>query len=157
MLRTAIFLAVLALATTPLQAAKTYKWTDADGKVHYGSQPPQDADARELRVPGAGSGDDASSAGDSDRTAADDEQQESGKDKDSEDDERGTPDPEWMAKQCESAQKNLRIFTDATPNQRFRRPDGTVVRYTEEEIAAEREEARKFVDQYCKDGDNTGG
>ncbi len=156
MLRTAIIVAVLALTATPLQAAKTYKWTDADGKVHYGSQPPQDADARELRVPGAGSSDGATSGDDGDRTAAD-KQAESGKDDDKDEDERGTPDPEWMAKQCEGAQKNLRIFTDATPNQRFRRPDGTVVRYTEEEIAAEREEARKFVDQYCKDDDGTEG
>ena len=31
-------------------AEKIYKWTDAEGKVHYGSEKPADADAEKMKV-----------------------------------------------------------------------------------------------------------
>lgn len=44
--------AVLVVADTP--AAEVYKWTDAKGVVHYGSQPPADVQAERQKVRGAG-------------------------------------------------------------------------------------------------------
>ncbi len=32
--------------------AGTYKWTDAEGNVHYGDQPPTDMQTDEIKVPG---------------------------------------------------------------------------------------------------------
>ncbi len=44
----------LVLAATLLAlgaSAQVFKWTDAQGKVHYGDKPPDDAKRQELRVP----------------------------------------------------------------------------------------------------------
>lgn len=41
-----IFLAVPLAAAT----AGVYKWTDADGNVHFGDRPPQDAGSQELDI-----------------------------------------------------------------------------------------------------------
>ena len=36
--------------TGTVLAGKIYKWTDAEGKVHYGSEKPVDADAEKMKV-----------------------------------------------------------------------------------------------------------
>jgi hypothetical protein len=43
---------ILALAALPAQA-QVYKWTDANGKIHYSDQPQDGADAKELKTPRA--------------------------------------------------------------------------------------------------------
>ncbi len=46
---------ILLLALSPAAAAGAYKWTDAEGRVHYGDRPPVDQDSNEVRVgPAAG-------------------------------------------------------------------------------------------------------
>ncbi|MCS4505931.1 hypothetical protein KBTX_00799 [wastewater metagenome] len=144
---TAILLA-LALGVPAAASAAVYKWTDADGEVHYGSQPPQGRDAREVRVPGAGKG--KGQPGDTAKEGSAAPSQTAGDDADRKP-ERGTPDPDWMRQQCQAARDNLEAFTNATPNQRFRRPDGEVVRYSAEEIESQRKEAQAFIDKNCSD------
>ena len=43
---------MLALAVSPLtvNASGIYKWTDENGKVHYGSQHPEDAEAEKMKL-----------------------------------------------------------------------------------------------------------
>lgn len=49
----ALILAVIASA--PAVAGDIYRWTDANGQVHYGPRPPDDArDARDMLLPEAG-------------------------------------------------------------------------------------------------------
>lgn len=44
-------LVLSALVCLPLQlCAEVYQWTDAEGRVHFGDRPPQEAKARELRI-----------------------------------------------------------------------------------------------------------
>lgn len=139
----------VALATgTAAQAADVYRWTDEAGKVHYGSQPPQGVDAELVGVPGAGNGAEgnAAPAGPAPSSESGDAPQPPTADEETP---QGTPDPEWVSKQCKAARQNLAIFTDASANERFRRPDGTVVRYSAEELAAQRSEAQRFIDEFC--------
>lgn len=42
-----VFVAVALLGTAQ---AKVYKWTDANGKVHYGERPPPGADVENVRI-----------------------------------------------------------------------------------------------------------
>lgn len=41
--------ALLAFAATPA-APQVFKWTDAQGKVHYGDKPPEDAKTQQIKV-----------------------------------------------------------------------------------------------------------
>ena len=46
---TALMLMLLGASSTSF-AGKIYKWTDSDGKVHYGERPPS-GNAKQMRVP----------------------------------------------------------------------------------------------------------
>jgi hypothetical protein len=53
----ALMIIAAAMAMGPVSAAEVYRWTDADGRVHYGSRPPQDAaGARSVELPEAPGG-----------------------------------------------------------------------------------------------------
>ena len=41
---------VILFSSAATVAGKIYKWTDAEGKVHYGSEKPADADAEKMKV-----------------------------------------------------------------------------------------------------------
>ena len=41
---------VILISSSAVLAGKIYKWTDADGNVHYGSEKPADADAEKMKV-----------------------------------------------------------------------------------------------------------
>jgi len=44
----------LCLTVGETAVAKVYKWTDANGKVHYGERPPRGASTKTIRVPKQG-------------------------------------------------------------------------------------------------------
>ena len=46
----AIVLALLAGGLALPGAAQVYKWTDRDGRVHFGDRPPPEAEAEELKI-----------------------------------------------------------------------------------------------------------
>ena len=48
------FFAVLLLVISPTLTAEVYKWTDAEGNVHYGQSRPPGTDAEELEIEGPG-------------------------------------------------------------------------------------------------------
>lgn len=69
MRKLAWLVAALALCA---QAEDVYKWTDDKGQVHYGEQPPLDANTTTLKVPPPGSAPaDAPPAADKPKVAAD--------------------------------------------------------------------------------------
>jgi hypothetical protein len=41
---------VILISSNTVLAGKIYKWTDAEGNVHYGSEKPADADAEKMKV-----------------------------------------------------------------------------------------------------------
>ena len=49
-----VLAACIAVAALAAQAQTVYKWTDKDGKVHFGDQPPSDRDATAQRIQGGG-------------------------------------------------------------------------------------------------------
>jgi hypothetical protein len=54
-MRIAILVVAVAASAALGAAAQIYKWTDKDGKVHYGEKPPEDAKtAREVDTKAAG-------------------------------------------------------------------------------------------------------
>ena len=58
-MRIAILVAAVLAAVSFGASAQIYKWTDKDGKVHYGEKPPEDAKtSKEVKV-NAGSGSEA--------------------------------------------------------------------------------------------------
>lgn len=67
----ASLMVALFLATAPLGGAqaKVYKWTDANGKVHYGERPPAGAEAESLRIKSKDNAADAAPASAGERRA----------------------------------------------------------------------------------------
>lgn len=51
-LRSVVIALLLAAALPAVAAGKTYRWVDAQGKVHYGDQPPPRATEVDLTRPG---------------------------------------------------------------------------------------------------------
>ncbi len=53
--RRALWMIVGAIAFGPAIAGDVYRWTDADGRVHYGQRPPHDVpEVRTIQVPATG-------------------------------------------------------------------------------------------------------
>lgn len=142
MMRFMIFGVALLVAIASGAQAQIYKWTDSEGKVHYGSQAPRDASARELRItpPPAG----ASAPEQSPISAAEpDTQEEAG---------AGEPDAERVAAlrlNCEVARRNLRVLEDPA-NRRFTEPGrDEPIYYTDEQRAARIAETQTQVERFC--------
>jgi len=137
-------IAALSLVS-PHAFGAAYKWTDAEGNVHYGQHPPPQADAESVRPPPpppAGTRSPASVLEDlHKRSKASDEASA-----------KRTAEQQEAAKKqavreenCRKARANLETYT------RTRRiwRDGTVVRLTDEEWLKKLEEARKHVSEFC--------
>ena len=59
---TRYILCVVLVSVCPVAGADAYKWTDADGQVHYGDRPPADTETSEMKVGTTEKGDDRSPA-----------------------------------------------------------------------------------------------
>jgi len=138
-----LIIAVLSLVSSYAFGA-VYKWTDAEGNVHYGEQPPPQADAESVRPPPPPANAPSpasvlenlrkrSKTSDEARAKRAEEQQEAAE-KQAEREEN-----------CRKARGNLDTYT------RTRRiwRDGTVVRLTDEEWLRKIEEAKKHVAEFC--------
>lgn len=139
-----LIVAVLSLVSSYAFGA-IYKWTDAEGNVHYGEQPPAQVDAESLRPPPPPPADsrspaavlkdlrERSKAADDARAKRAEEEQEAAKKQAA------------REENCRKARGNLETYT------RTRRiwRDGAVVRLTDEEWLRKLEEARKQVAEFC--------
>lgn len=137
-MRLAVLAALLLLCAAGAQA-KVYKWTDAQGRVHYSANPPPGAEAREVRIapppPSAAQPAQAEpvSGSTSDEPAV-----------------KTTKRNDASRKNCETARQNLAILENPAIR-RFREDGKEPVYYTDEQRQARIEQARQMVDTFCKD------
>lgn len=112
-------------------ATKVYKWTDKDGRVHYSSQAPPDANAEELKVRAAAA------------TPTEPKPE----------DAEAKPDPEAERKagfkrNCETARANLAQFQQ--PGQLMNQSaDGKMTPVSDSERQAGVAQAQKDIAYYC--------
>lgn len=123
--------------------AQVYKWTDAQGRVHYSAQPPPNAQTQEIRIspppPSVRPAAEAATLPPAE-TASD-----------------PAPEPREEASQqaifrqnCEIARQNLAVLQDESIR-RFREEEGgEPIYYTAEQRQAKIEQAQKMMSAYCE-------
>lgn len=155
MQRIAWVLAVLAALTVPAAiAAQIYKWSDAQGQVHYGELPPVGRPAQKLDVnttsghsqppastPAAKPAPTPSKPGNPANT---------GQGKTGTAAQSNSLDPQQLQQQCRNARQNLQVLKHGPSNRRFREPSGKVVRYTQEQLQAKIAENEQFLKRNCQ-------
>jgi hypothetical protein len=143
-MRIGILGGIVFIALATVAQAKVYKWTDAQGKVHYSANPPTHMKAQEIKVappppsaqtaPQAQVGEPKSEAESTQPTAATDDKARA----------------EAFRKNCEIARQNLTILEDPA-NRRFSQDGKQSVYYTNEQRAEKIAQANKSIEAYCKD------
>lgn len=134
----------VSLLVAQAAAAAVYKWTDAQGRVHYSSQPPpgQSAEAVKIRQ---GSPAAAEQPPQANRAATADAPAQSAADEDAARQARR----EALRKNCEIARKNLAALEDPT-YRRFRLEEGKEPEFlTDEQRQAQIVKARSQVQEFC--------
>lgn len=128
--------------------ADIYRWTDDDGQVHFGENPPMGVDAEPVesrsqpappeseQAPETGETDDADEA-----TAPDEADQAAQQ----EDDDAVDP---AMAEMCDDVRQNAEVYADESVR-RVQREDGEVEVLTPEEREDRLQEAEAFLDEHC--------
>jgi hypothetical protein len=131
------------VVSTPVQAGM-YKWTDAEGNVHYSQQRPRDAEYERIKKqkaprPGTASPtpSSTSSAG-----AADTEQDQASKTVA----EEISKNAEIRKKNCEAAKKNLKVFQIY---RRVKGEDGKIRVVSEKERAEQIQRSKEAIREFC--------
>jgi hypothetical protein len=130
-----ITFATLMMAGT-VQAAGMYKWTDAEGNVHYSQTPPEDQQADKVHIKDSAPLQD-STAGETDTGEQDNPAE----------DAQNTPEAKQRQKNCEIARYNLETYKSSD---RLKQPDGKVIVISDEMRDAKLKEAQSLIDIYCK-------
>lgn len=133
----------LLLTVFPAEASKIYRWKDADGVVHFGSEPPQDqpqAERYQLRV--------QPSSQPVENTAPKEE--------------KAAPqvktetitmpasiDAETAKQHCAQA-KSQKVMLSENFNRRYKQEDGTYRPFNDEQRAAKIAEMDKLISVYCR-------
>lgn len=130
-------------------AGKIYKWTDAEGNVHYGASVPSGQSGEQVNVHASRpSGTAKASArkkapAETESTAASEGQK-------SPEDTKAKSDTEFLRQQCKLARNNIKALEAGGVQARYRSADGQVVRYTEEQLKEQIAKNRKYLDTYCQ-------
>jgi hypothetical protein len=141
--------AVILINSSAVLADKIYKWTDAEGKVHYGSEKPVDADAEKMKVNTSKAGvDTGAEALDNLKQQADDEAERIK--------EEGIPEQppvpslsmKEVKKRCQAARQDL--ATIQSRGQLRERDEKGEIRYVADEEKQRRiKAAKRQVREYC--------
>lgn len=137
-----LLITALLLSATPAQAEKIYRWTDADGQVHFGSQPPRElqnkAEAIEVRTPRLST---PAAAPDTEATPAATTTTEVSL----------APgiSAEQAAAYCQQARQQKETLA-VNFNRRFQMPDGTFRPLTDAERAEQNKTADEIIRQHCR-------
>ncbi len=145
--------AVLFLFTSQASFAdKIYRWTDAEGQVHFGSQPPQQdnqAEEVKLRVHKPSSPTDTdttnSAAGSEDKSSKNEVNAEESVNKMTYE---PAIDPEVAARNCRIAKEQKKLLSENF-NRRFQQPDGSVRPLSDAERTARMKQMDDVIKQYC--------
>jgi hypothetical protein len=140
----ALFSIILAFAAWPV-SADMFKWTDADGNIQYGQFPPVGVEAERIRQDGIPTGTPGKSPQERLKAMEAEQRQQGEAEKmQAEDAERAA-----LRKQNCATARETRELLSRGGNRRYRLPDGTVTRLTEEEVAQRIEEAEGQIKEYC--------
>lgn len=124
--------------------AATYKWTDAQGNVHYTQHPPAEGSYERLKVDKSRP---SSSEPDTDTSTTPSTTAPSGSTKNNPViKEEIAKNEEIRTKNCEAAKKNLEILT---VYKRYKDKDGNVVRMDDNERAQKIDEAKQQINEFC--------
>ena len=144
-----LLVTALLLSAAPAQAEKIYRWTDADGQVHFGSQPPhelsQPAERVELRVQRAASPASTVPAQPKATTEAGQTEGTTGKPVAL----QPSVSKEEAEKNCQQAQAYKQALNEAA-NRRFQMPDGSFRPLTSAEREQQNKEVDELIRQYCR-------
>jgi len=143
-----LLLSLLSLAFSPLTQAASYKWTDAQGNVHYSQRPPQNKSYEKIKTPKyrpspstaprpapASTSATASNSGGSDSDSGEDILEK----------ERAN-NIEIRKKNCEQSKHNLNAFSTY---RRIKETDGTVRSITDVERAERKRQAEQGIKEFC--------
>lgn len=144
----ALLAGVLAFAVITDVPAKIYKWVDNEGQVHYGQQPPNGVDAEPMSVHTAPA---SSGGGSNGASTSRPERRDEAVARSEEGDSEAASEEERIAKNCKTARQNLNVLETSGPGGRFRRPDGDIVSYDEEQWQARVDRNRKYIQVYCEE------
>lgn len=134
---------LLAASATGL-AATMYKWTDSEGNVQYTQTPPPKGDFQKMAPPPAPATPAPESAA---PLAAEPAADQAGDTAAQEEAERKRLEASVAKHNCETARKNLEIYTA------FRRvvnDKGEIVTMSDDERAAKIKEANEMIQKYCR-------
>lgn len=150
-MRPVLLLLILAVFTLPVGAETFYKWTDAQGNVHYTDDPPEEGDYEEVRPATAPADSEAASA--AERLKAWRERQEEAEVREAE--QRAERQEKAQAKEarrenCNRAREKVRVLEQ---NTRILLPPeeegGEPVRMSDDERLSQLEQAREAVAEFC--------
>jgi hypothetical protein len=135
--------ALLAVSATGL-AATMYKWTDSEGNVQYTQTPPPKGDFQKVAPPPAP----ATPAPEAeDAKATEPEADQAGNETAREDAERKKLEASIAKQNCETARRNLEIYT---AYRRVMNEKGEIVVLGDDERAAKIKEANDMIKKYCR-------
>lgn len=138
---------VLFLVVAGPAVAAMYKWTDAEGNVHYSQTPPPEGEAEELAPPPppALSPEEAKKALErSRRSLYPEEKADQGAGQEA----PSGPQVKGRKEVCEAARHNLEVLKQG---RRIRDADGNVKELAPEEHEARMAQARQRIERFCKE------
>ena len=149
-----LFAVLFLLSSQTVMADKIYRWTDANGQVNFGSQPPeQTSEAEEvfLRVQKPSSSTDTNTGSDikATSTAVKAEAGSNTNEAEQQTAEKPTIAPEVAARNCRIAKEQKQTLSENF-NRRFQQPDGSVCPLTDAERATKLKQMDDAIKQYCK-------
>ena len=144
-------LAIAALITTHTGeslAGKVYRWVDADGQVHFGSQPPpeQRTEAEQYHVQVQQPSSTPPRVLNTDQASA--TQDESEEEQIEENSGKGAVSAEQAKEYCQKA-KDFMLAMQGSHSKRFKQDDGSYRPFSEEERKAKQQKAQEIMEQFC--------
>lgn len=139
----------VAVAVAPLASAQLYKYIDANGKTVYTDQPPPSADPKTLRIPSSAVGSPAPAAK---SAVQQDKELQKGRDKAKEEAKKADEKAQRAAfeqQRCDSAKTAYDHYAAGGRIAKLN-AQGERVFLGDDEIDAEREKARRAMDEACK-------
>ena len=140
----------LAVALAPLASAQLYKYVDQNGKTVYTDQPPPSADPKALRIPSSAVGSTPPAASKS--AVQQDKDLQKGRDKLKDDQKKSDEKAQRAAaeqERCDSAKVAYEHYAAGGRIAKLN-AQGERVFLGDDEIDAEREKARRQMDEACK-------
>jgi len=140
-----LVIVVLACALAPLASAQLYKYVDKDGKTVYSDQPPVNADSKQVNVNSQGAAPQKSAL-------ERDKELEKGREKAREaakKSDQAARDTQARDERCTQATNYHRTFVEGGRISKYNAA-GERVLMDEQEIEAERDKARRQMEEACK-------